>query len=304
LPAPDGVADVVRHAYGLTVTDCVLVRSLVNDVYQVTTAQRQYAFKLYRHGGWSTEEVAWEQDLVVHLSASGVAVAPCVRLLDGRLVGELAAPEGPRPFALSHWLPGHKPQPPWTDGLYRDFGAAVARFHRAGDDFHSQHTRRPFDLERTLDRPLDQVLARLDGRPDDQGLVRELGTEARRRIAELIDQGLDWGIRHGDISLDNVHRTDGGLILHDFDLAGEGWRAADLTGVRGTAHWEAFLAGYTPHRPLAAPDLAAIGWLRVAGLIANLAFHLVEKPAIRGTESLTEGWVDRELTSLREFATG
>ena len=33
--------------------------------------------------------------------------------------------------------------------------------------------------------------------------------------------------------------------------------------------------------------------------IDYLHFHLSAKPAIRGTESLTEGWVDQNLTALR-----
>ena len=38
--------------------------------------------------------------------------------------------------------------------------------------------------------------------------------------------------------------------------------------------------------------------------IGNLHFHLVDKPAMRGTESLGEGWVDHHLTALREAANG
>jgi Ser/Thr protein kinase RdoA (MazF antagonist) len=74
-----------------------------------------------------------------------------------------------------------------------------------------------------------------------------------------------------------------------------------LTGVSLTPNFEAFVTGYRTVRALDDADLAAVPWLAVAGLIENLAFHLIDKPAYRGTESLAEGWVDEGLTELREF---
>jgi Ser/Thr protein kinase RdoA (MazF antagonist) len=73
--------------YGLTVRSCVLLRSLANEVYQVAADDRGYAFKLYRHGGRSVGEVAWEQDLVAHVISRGVPCAAPVPLPDGSLWG-------------------------------------------------------------------------------------------------------------------------------------------------------------------------------------------------------------------------
>lgn len=145
------------------------------------------------------------------------------------------------------------------------------------------------------------VLERLDS-PAEQRVVSYLVAEARQRLADLGGQGAEWRVCHGDVSLDNVHLTAGGLVLHDFDRARPGWRVGDLTGVRATPHWEAFVAGYIQRRELRAADLAALPWMRVVDLVANLRFHLVQKPAALGTEILSEGWVDRELQSLRDLS--
>jgi len=119
----------------------------------------------------------------------------------------------------------------------------------------------------------------------------------------LPGQDLTWGVRHGDVTLDNILVGQGGdLGLHDFDRSGAGLLAADLTGVRSTAQWPAFLAGYLEHRPLTRVDLQAIPVLQVAELIANLRFHLVHKVALFGAETRGEGWVERELASLRDIA--
>lgn len=301
LATPDSVAVVVREAYALEVSGCELVRSFVNDVYRVDTVTGPFALKIYRHGGWSPDEVAWEQGLISHAAEAGAPVVAPVALSDGRLAGEVPYPEGVRPFALSPWVPGRKPRPPFTDEVYRAFGEVIGQFHAAGDTFRSAHSRRPFELGRDLDDSLAGVLEQLSEQPADRRIITDLAAHARGRIADLGQQGADWGICHGDVTMDNIHVTDQGVVLHDFDLAREGWRVGDLTGVRTTPHWDAFADGYTQRRELRTADLAALPWLQVVDLVSNLHFHLVRKPATRGTESLTEGWVDRELDSLRRL---
>lgn len=212
-----------------------------------------------------------------------------------RSCGELDAPEGPRPFALSEWVEGTKPQPPAGDDLFRDFGSLIGRFHAAGADFRSGHPRRPASLSTMLDEPLRAIAPYLDS--DHADRVATLAARAREQLSA---RELAWGIRHGDVTLDNIHRSDRGLVLHDFDLAEPGWLAADLTGVHATGHWHAFADGYTAEHPL--PDLPTIPWLEVCRLIENLRFHLVEKPRYRGLESLAEGWADHALALVGELS--
>ena len=97
------------------------------------------------------------------------------------------------------------------------------------------------------------MLAALTDQPDDQHLAEVVGAAARQRLTELADQ-MDWGVRHGDVTMDNVHRTDAGLVIHDFDLAHLGWRVADLTNCLATPFADAFLSGYTEIRAVGTAD--------------------------------------------------
>ena len=315
IPCADDVRALVEDSYGLQVTACALRRSLTNDVYAVHTVGGRYALKLYRSiarpGARTLDEIAWEQDLALAASATGVTAAKPYPLRAGDFVGVTVAPEGDRPYVLTTWAAGVKPQPPFTDALYHRFGAVTATFHQAAAAMTSAHERRGFDLTSDLDRPLAEVVECLE--PSDRVLARELAKQAHVQLAALAAEDLSWGVCHGDISLDNVHVVTGvdpvaghcagpDLTLHDFDLAAPGWLAADLTGVHATEHWPAFLDGYTGVRPLPSTDLAALPWFTVVGLIANLRFHLVDKVRLRGTESRRDGWVDRELTALRSLA--
>ena len=280
------LAGTVAREYGLPVTGCVLLRSLVNDVYRVDTPGGSRVLKVYRTG---YEAAAWEVELAAHV---GAGVAQGVPLTGGGLSGTVPAAEGPRAFTLWEWVPGAKPAKPRTDELYHRFGIATAAFHEAASGFPALPTVDPASL-------LDDVLARLPD-ADDRRHVAALTAEAASRIAGA---GLDRGVCHGDVTLDNVHADGDRLVFYDLDRAGDNWFAADLSPVAATPQWPAFLAGYREVRPFSAEAVEVLPWLDVLLRLDYLHFHLYAKPAMRGTESLTEGWVDENLGQLRAAAT-
>lgn len=90
---PAYLAGLVARECGTEVTGCVLLRSLVNDVYRVATPAGPRVLKLYRTG---YAAASWEVELAARV---GAGVAQGIPLRDGRLSGELASAEGPRSFA-------------------------------------------------------------------------------------------------------------------------------------------------------------------------------------------------------------
>jgi Ser/Thr protein kinase RdoA (MazF antagonist) len=71
---PSELAEVIAAAYGFQVTECVLTRSLVNDVYRIGSANGPRIVKLYRAGHRTVDEVAWELELR-GIVAAGVPLA-------------------------------------------------------------------------------------------------------------------------------------------------------------------------------------------------------------------------------------
>jgi len=279
---PVHLAELVAREYGLEVSGCVLLRSLVNDVYRVDTPAGPRILKLYRAG---YAAAAWEVSLAAH---AGPSVAQGIPRRDGSLSGTLAAAEGPRAYSLWEWVPGRKPPHPRDDALYHRFGAATAAFHEATAGFPAPTASNALAL-------VDDVLAGLPD-ADDRALLARLAAEAGQRLAAA---DLERGVCHGDVTLDNIHVDGDRIVFFDLDRAAENWRATDLTPVAATPQWPAFLAGYRTVRSLAEANIAAIPWLEVLLRIDYLHFHLYAKPAIRGTESKTEGWIDQNLTALR-----
>lgn len=307
LLASDALLDYVRDSYGLPAArDCVLLRSLVNDVYRVATPEGEWILKVYNHQGRSVDEVTWEADLIAHLLRSGLPTAPVVPLAGGSMVGVVRAPEGDRAAVLFETAAGTRPRPPFGPGLKRRYGRLTARLHRATEGFRSAHSRTPTTLDRLFGRALPPALQALDHRPGakDREFIVELAGLARRRLERLTAAGLDWGVCQGDVSLDNVHElADDGLLVYDFDAAAEGWRAADLWGPRLGTHWRDFLTGYREVRELGDRELEAVDWMVVPQVLDNLRFHLVDLARWRG-EQEADGRLDESLATLRRWAEG
>jgi Ser/Thr protein kinase RdoA (MazF antagonist) len=90
LLSPEALLAEVGHAYAIAPpVDCALLRSYVNDVYTIATTAGDYILKVYRARWRSWSEIAYELDVLAHLTARGVAVAPAIARRDGRRIGAI-----------------------------------------------------------------------------------------------------------------------------------------------------------------------------------------------------------------------
>lgn len=294
---PAGLAGFLSLRYGVAVDSCVLIRSFVNDVYRARAASGDLLVKIYRAGRLSPAEVDWEARLSRHLAERGIPVPPVRPGVDGELVQVADCAEGPRAVTITDFARGVKPRPPFDGALYRRFGVAVAELHEAALDFVTDRPRRSYDLDAVISSAHRIVASgRLD--PEDERRVEAAAVDLGR--AQPMITALEPGIRHGDVTLDNLLLDGDRMIIYDLDLGGPGPLVADLTGVASTEQWPDFLAGYRSVRVLDDDQLAALPALKLAAILAHLDFHVIEKPEFAGTESLAEGWVDDALTALRE----
>jgi Ser/Thr protein kinase RdoA (MazF antagonist) len=81
----------------------------VNDIFAVTSAEREFALKLY-HRNRTLKAVQWEIDLLIHLHRRGAPVGQPIRGRDGHL--EHRTVDGQQHVAvLFTWAAGSKPTP-------------------------------------------------------------------------------------------------------------------------------------------------------------------------------------------------
>jgi Ser/Thr protein kinase RdoA (MazF antagonist) len=178
----------------------------------------------------------------------------------------LNAPEGERAAVLYAQAPGSKPQRPFTAGLYARFGHASAGLHAVLDTMVDTSGRPADDIETLVMRPGRVLRSLFDPGADERCaidmIVDRLAEEISRRSPDL-----DWGLCHGDLTLDNITvADDGSVTFFDFDLAALSWRARDPCGVYAYSRkdpeacdfWNAFLAGYRTVQPFTNADEGAV----------------------------------------------
>ncbi|MBP2472719.1 Ser/Thr protein kinase RdoA (MazF antagonist) [Crossiella equi] len=281
-----------------------LARSHTNDVFLTRHQGRRYVVKVYGAGWRNETEVGWEAALLAHLADRGAAVSRPVPRLDGAPCGVLDTQGGRRCVLVTEYVPGEVPQRPFTSTMYRDFGRAIAWLHEATTGFDRVDGARPYDLRRTLEEPVALIRSH---RPQvsDKRLLTQVTAACRARLTELAGQGLDFGICHGDVNLDNVVVDgDGRFAFYDFDLAGPGWRAWDHVRLHRFDRssrsdlWDYFHAGYDEVRVLGPADLAALPYLDLVEQLWSTAMELTLRVLRTGPRGTT-AFLDERLTQLR-----
>lgn len=287
---------------------CSPIRSYTNDVYLAESGGRQLIVKLYRTSWRSDGELHYEVDLLEHLASKGVPVARAIPGNDGAWLHHVAALRGRRQMIAFEVAPGAKPTRPFTQDLYRRFGRAAARMHAALADFSSPQPRFRQDTRHLIEEPLRALRPFLTPRPDDWAFLADVAARVKADILTFAQDGLDWGVIHGDLTLDNLHVADDGqIVFYDFDDGGPGWRAHEFQGVyqaqreRANGVWDAYLEGYLAVRALSANDLRAIPSFVVADQVWSMGVDAERRlrplPAEQADALLT-----RWMTRLRSLA--
>jgi Ser/Thr protein kinase RdoA (MazF antagonist) len=114
------------------------------------------------------------------------------------------------PYRFSHWLPNQPATPKNHEErvhLYRNYGAAIARFHRALVGYEDEDIQKrtwQTDLnKRVLDEAIPLILAHLspDQRPSFEALLAEIGPGMLSAYANLPIQLIVWDCHPGNVPL-------------------------------------------------------------------------------------------------------
>jgi Ser/Thr protein kinase RdoA (MazF antagonist) len=273
--------DELRRAFGLADVELTRLPTPVNDVVVVRTPSETFALKLY-HAKRTVPEVRWEVELLLHLRRLGAPVVSPVHR-HGDPVQVLSVDGGSRPAVLYPWASGAKPEP--TPEVYRHLGAAAAQIHRAADTFASGFPREEYDAHALVDDQLRRMRPHLV----EAGRWAEVTALGARLTAVLSAGGLDRGVCHMDLTLDNVHMSEGELAVFDFDSAGVCWRAIEPYGVLAMSEdlFREWLDGYRAVRDFDRADERAVSVFTVVGDLRAVAWKLGVAESSRGRPLLS-----------------
>lgn len=306
-PASDGIGLVIQSNYDVGgVRACTLLRAFTNDVYRLVTDAGPLIAKVYRRAWRLREDARWEAMLQCEVSQRGGPAPAVIPTREGELIAPVPSPEGTRWCLLQEQAAGEKPVKPFTADLYRRFGESAGLLHTTFNQVNVATSRQARSLDTLLIAPLpviEPLFAVLP--PEDWRFVTDLAATVHARLAALAPS-LDWGICHGDLSLDNVvQMLSGELMLLDFDLVAPSFRAADFLGVRMSQpdeHWRAFVAGYQSQRTISERDFAAVPWFVPAWTIWSLAHDAFYRVHWHGAWIVGPDQLANRVAMLRSWA--
>ena len=228
LPDPHALSTHLADRYGLGFTGCTLLRSLVNDVYELTTGDARYVLKLYRHDGRDPDEIRWEAGLSAHLRTAGLQVPPV----------SCCPTEMPSDYSRHLKDPGRSSCPVSSRAPNRSrLSTTSCTTHSAGNSRHS--TMPPTTtIRRTRDaRPISPIgFTNRSNRSWPSTARRKTCSGPRGRSTEQPRAVLRPASAMAT-SLRQHLLTPQGLLLLRLRPHRGGPRAADFTGVATTPYW-------------------------------------------------------------------
>jgi Ser/Thr protein kinase RdoA (MazF antagonist) len=297
------VATQLREVYSLPDPKCKNLNTLANYAIEVTSPNGRFALKIYNPASRTAEEVQWEIDLTLHLISGGAPVAKPVAGADGEYLQTFVVDDQQLNAVLFAWADGEKPKPEL--GTYTLIGRAAAQIHAAADSFTSTLSRETYDAHELIDDQLRRMKVPLE----ESGQWQRVFDLAERMRQIITKPGLDYGIIHNDLTLDNVHLDGKSLTVFDLDSAAESWRAAEPWGVLMASddRFKAWLDGYRSTRAFSQDDEKAVAAFGIVEDIRNAVWKLGFAKSSRGKPLLqtsdlpqvVDQWLEWERNKVR-----
>lgn len=261
--------------------ELTLLKQRENVVFALRHGDSDYVLRVHRQGYHSDAELACELDFVRALQVEGVAVPNFVEAPDGRgfcVVGD-SHKAGRHQVDLQRLIAnlgnfgdertGVAGTASLEPGEFEALGRLIAQVHDATErsGYEMAVPRDDWDLDGLVGGtpawgdPLR--LTELAG--SDRAAVVSAISRIREVLGAYGTPAGRFGAIHADLTPENVLRTDGGLVLIDFDDFAAGWHLFDLATAlyfytphpRYAEYRAALFAGYEAVRPLDPADHAA-----------------------------------------------
>lgn len=221
--------DFISERYGLVNTSCRLLIRNVSDTYIVENQNEKYIFKIYRDAHRKLDEIEGEAGLLTILADKGAKVSCPVADLSGDKIQSFNAAEGTRYGILFTYAKGKVISDP-NDKQLATIGREMAAIHNITLDIELKNSRITFNIETTIIEPLKTVKPAFAELPDEYNY---LNNTAKKLIAELQQfdyANFSYGYCHYDFLPKNFHfDEDDNITFFDFDFAGKGYLANDIT---------------------------------------------------------------------------
>jgi Ser/Thr protein kinase RdoA (MazF antagonist) len=293
-------------------SECLFWLRGLNDTYRVRVAKGYYILRIYRHE-IKEQDVLYELSLLTQLkalmSSEHTSVAEPIAKKDNQYYTVIDAAEGKRVAVLFRFITGTENRLQDEEACYA-FGKSAAELHSAMDRVILEKPRYALDTKFLVDQPLELIVNYIGENHESASFLHQFACALKERIAAAAEQGLDFGICHGDMHGNNNAIEEDGHFTHlDFEWAAKGWRAYDLAQVRARKRqqaetkeqlWQALMAGYRSVRAFSVQDEAAIELFIIARRFWVMGLDVAFIHSDNGAIDYTEDWLDGFIAEFRK----
>lgn len=291
-----------------------LLRGL-NDTYKVRTHQGQFVLRIYRVEV-PEEQIEHELSIINKLSQilmnSTTQVAVPICKLDNSLYSVIHAPEGNRFAVLFQYAEGEE-NPLNDEASCYLFGQSAAKLHLAMDQIEIRQPKQELNIEFLIRQSVERIINYMGKDHSQAEFLADFANKLSEIIERRNEQGLDWGICHGDLHGNNNVQFNEGILTHiDFEWSSKGWRSYDLAQVlisRRRHHpldhantlWNAIVNGYRSVRHFSENDVNAVeDFLIVRRLwVMNLDVAFIN--SYSGSLDYGEDWLNGFIKEFKEY---
>jgi len=275
-----------------------LIKDRENAVFETILVDgRRAALRLHRVGYQSADAIRSELWWMQAVARAGVPVPDPVDTLDGALLHIL--PDG-RVATMISWVDGQElgaaemalaGTEPEQIAQFRAIGGLVARLHNATDPLEPPEwfTRPAWDSDGFLgpDPFWGRFWLNPALNPAELETIQAARSLARKKLADYVTGGADFGLIHADVLRENVFLGAHGPTLIDFDDCGFGFRIYDLATLASqneaepnyAALMQAALAGYRRERTLSTEAEALLPMFVMLRRFASCGWIVPRAPA-------------------------
>lgn len=298
--------------------ECKYLLRGLNDTYKVTTSTGSYILRLYR-AEVSEQRVEQEMYLIESLSTlltKGITkAAEAVVNQNHEWYCSVHAPEGTRYAVLFRNADGVEPALHDEASCYL-FGISAAELHDAMDRIASSPVTRRLDLDFLIQQPIRSIIRYIGVEHPQTLFLTTFADRLMYQVKSRLEQGLDWGMIHGDMHGNNNVQYNGEHFSHiDFEWSGLGWRAYDLAQVwlsRRKHHstdqaellWNEILKGYRSIRPLSANDEHAISDFAMVRRLWVMSLDAAFIDSDSGSLDFGEDWIHAFVQEFQQYLQG
>lgn len=276
------------ESYGLANSTCRLLIHNVSDTYVIETVTDKYIFKIYRDAHRSIDEIKGEAELLTKLHSKGAKVSYPIAGKNVDMLQAFNAAEGTRYGVMFTWAQG-KVEYKMSTAQLQVVGREMAVIHNLTSAIELSYPRKDYNIASTVTDPINKVAPAFEGLEDEYNYLKTTAAEVTAYL-EQIPGSFSYGYCQFDFLPKNFHfADDGDVTFFDFDFAGKGWLAYDVTSffvhyfievalgkiteAEGRAAFKVFVESYREVRPLSDAELQAIPYLGFGFWVFYLGFQ-------------------------------